>query len=151
MNENQGDSQPRANFWSLELLQLPNGQFPYQSFRSSLDPFEIELLDLCVERILAKAGLDICQTNWGKALGDGLYEFRINRSLESITNNLKIPLTPNLRGKQTKLMRVFFTVERNRIILLISGYDKGRNPNKKKQQKMISAARAMLRQHRKNS
>jgi hypothetical protein len=74
------DSQPGEDRkpWRLQLLALPSGQIPYESFRNSLNPYEIELLDVCIENILAREGHNVCATNWGKSLGAGLYEFRIN-------------------------------------------------------------------------
>lgn len=144
------DSQPgtHAGPWHIDLLRLPNGQIPYQKFRLSLNPYETELLDLCVEEILARAGINVCETNWGKALGAGLYEFRVHRSLNSLGNHLGITLPADVRGNQSKLFRIFFAVEGQKIILILSGYDKGRDPSRKKQQKMIEQARSLLRQHK---
>jgi hypothetical protein len=146
------DSQPpkQSQPWHIELLRLPNGQIPYLTFRNSLNPYEAELLDLCIEQILARAGINICETNWGKALGAGLYEFRIHRSLKTLASNLGIELPKEFKGDQTKLLRVFFTVEGQKIILLLSGYDKGKDPSRRKQQKMIETARSLLKRHKNN-
>jgi hypothetical protein len=138
----------QSQLWHIDLLRLPNGQIPYQKFRLSLNPYETELLDLCVEEILARAGINVIGTNWGKALGAGLYEFRVHRSLNSLANLLGITLPVDVRGNQSKLLRIFFAVEGQKIILLLSGYDKGRDPSRKKQQKMIEHARSLLRQHK---
>lgn len=136
--------------WHIELLRLPHGQIPYLTFRNSLNPYEVELLDLCIEQILARAGINVCETNWGKALGAGLYEFRIHRSLNALANHLGIELPGEFKKDQSKLLRVFFTVEGQKIILLISGYDKGKNPSRRKQQKMIEKARSLLKRHKNN-
>jgi hypothetical protein len=152
MSKDAADSQhpEQSQPWHIELLRLPNGQTPYLTFRSSLNPYETELLDLCVEQILARAGINVCETNWGKALGAGLFEFRISRSLRALANHLEIELPKDLKGDQTKLFRVFFTVEGQKIIVLLSGYDKGRAPSKKRQQKMIEDARRLLKRHKNN-
>jgi hypothetical protein len=152
MSKDAADSQPpkQSQPWQIELLCLPNGQIPYLIFRSSLNPYETELLDLCVEEILARAGINVCETNWGKALGTGLYEFRINRSINTLVNHLGIEPPSEFKGDQTKLLRVFFTVEGQKIILLLSGYDKGKDPSRRKQQKMIEAARSLLKRHKNN-
>lgn len=152
MSKDAADSQhlEQSQPWHIELLELPNGQIPYLTFRNSLNPYERELLDLCIEQILAQAGINVCDTNWGKALGAGLFEFRIHRSLNSLAHHLGIHLPSDLKGDQTKLFRVFFTVEGQKIIVLLSGYDKGRMPSRKKQQKMIEAARGLLKRHKNN-
>jgi hypothetical protein len=150
MSKDAADSQPpiQSQPWQIELLRSPNGQIPYLTFRDSLNPYETELLDLCVEEILARAGINVCETNWGKALGAGLYEFRINRSINTLINHLGIEPPGEFKSDQTKLLRVFFTVEGQKIILLLSGYDKGKDPSRSKQQKMIGAARSLLKRHK---
>ena len=152
MSKDAADSQSpkQSQPWQIELLRLPNGQIPYLTFRGSLNPYEAELLDLCIDQILARAGINVCETNWGKALGAGLYEFRIHRSLKVLANNLGIEVPGEFKGDQTKLLRVFFTVEGQKIILLISGYDKGKDPSRRKQQKMIETARSLLKKHKSN-
>jgi hypothetical protein len=142
------DSQPHGDRkqWRLQLLTLPSGQVPYESFRNSLNPYETELLDLCIENILAREGHNVCATNWGKSLGTGLYEFRISRSLESLSNEFGIELPMEMRMEKSKLFRVFFAVEGQKIILLLAGYDKGKDPTRKRQQKMIKRARVLLKQ-----
>jgi len=148
MSQYSEDSQPgeERNPWRLQLLTLPSGQIPYESFRKSLNAYETELLDLCIENILARQGHNVCATNWGKSLGAGLYEFRISRSLESLSNEFGIELPIEMRMEKSKLLRVFFAVEGQRIILLLGGYDKGKDPSRKRQQKMIKRARTLLKQ-----
>ena len=46
------------------------------------------------------------------------------------------------------MLRIFFAVEGLKIVLLLSGYDKGKDPNRKKQQDLIKAARKLLKQHK---
>ena len=135
--------------WSIELLMLPSGQIPYETFRNSLDPYEKELLDLSIEMILGRQGNNVCETTWGKSLGAGLYEFRINRSLSALFSDLGIGAKDHLRSRESKLFRVFFAVEGAKVILLLSGYNKGKDPSRKKQQKLIKTARAYLKQHKK--
>lgn len=73
MSKDAADSQSpkQSQPWHIELLRLPNGQIPYLTFRSSLNPYEEELLDLCIEQILARAGLNVCETNWERRLVQG--------------------------------------------------------------------------------
>ena len=144
------DSQPPQvqPQWSIELLMLPSGQIPYETFRNSLAPFEKELLDLSIEMILGRQGNNVCESNWGKSLGAGLYEFRINRSLSTLLNDLGIRDKDLLRSNESKLFRIFFLVEGTKVILLLCGYNKGKDPSHKKQQKLIKTARSYLKQHK---
>ncbi|MGH2355274.1 MAG: hypothetical protein ACRDI2_03540 [Chloroflexota bacterium] len=94
-----------------------------------------------MNRVLAEEGVGVCQTEWGKALGDGLYEFRLRDEIEREGESVKI------------LLRVFFHPYGNKIILLLGGYDKEARPSSQYQQKQIAEARKRLndfrqRQHR---
>ena len=150
MSDFPADSQPPElqPQWSIELLILPSGQIPYETFRNSLEPYEKELLDLCIEKILGRQGNNVCDTNWGKSLGSGLYEFRINRSLSAVFDDIGIGAKNPLRSNESKLFRVFFAVEGSKVILLLCGYNKGKDPSHKKQQKLIKTARAYLKRHK---
>ena len=44
------------------------------------------------------------------------------------------------------LLRVFCTFHGDRVVLLLGGYDKGRDPSDKRQQKEIARARKLLKQ-----
>lgn len=134
--------------WRIHLYQTPQGHIPFEIFRNSLDPFETELLDLCILKILAREGHNVCATNWGKSLGAGLYEFRINRSLAILRQEFGIKDSIESGAENSKLMRVFFSVEGQKIILLLCGYDKGKDPSRKRQQKIIKTARKLLKLHK---
>jgi len=66
----------------------------------------------------------VCGSSYGKQLGDGLFEFR-------------------LREKDL-LFRVFCHAYGDQIVLLLSGYDKGADPSKRRQQREIEQARKRL-------
>ncbi|MBI3973314.1 MAG: hypothetical protein HY332_18745 [Chloroflexi bacterium] len=68
----------------------------------------------------------------GKALGDGLYEFRPRDEIQEqgIAENI--------------LLRVFFHPHGNKIILLLGGDDKGEHPSSKRRQTEIAEARRRL-------
>jgi putative component of toxin-antitoxin plasmid stabilization module len=69
----------------------------------------------------------------GKALGDGLFEFRLREEIRDQGVTEKI------------LLRVFFHAYGSKIILLLGGYDKGEHPSPRRQQREIEAARRYLR------
>lgn len=88
----------------------------------------------------------------GKPLGEGLYEFRVRRSLRAILAEAGIPIPDDLRGADRQvLLRVLCTFHGKKIVLLYSGYDKLRDPSPKRQAKEIKAALKMHRAWKKRS
>ncbi len=91
--------------------------------------------------------MTVASTEWGKALGQGLYELRIRRSLHAIRTwgVSDPPPASNAQDREPVLLRVFFSVHGNRVVLLFQAYDKGGDPSDKRQRKEISEARRHLR------
>jgi hypothetical protein len=72
-----------------------------------------------------------------------LYEFRLDQDAEQILRRSgKEPKREPDEGKI--LLRVFFHPHGNKLILLLSGYDKGERTSKAHQQEEIDAARKLL-------
>lgn len=124
-----------------------DGSCPFASSVAQLDPYRQAVLDACLTHILAPMGMAVASTEWGKALGQGLYELRIRRSLHAIrTWGLSDPPpAASPEERQPVLLRVFFTVHGNRVVLLFQAYDKGGDPSEKRQRKEIAEARRHLR------
>ena len=74
--------------------------------------------------LLGLHGPGVISTGHGKALGDGLYEFRFESAPEI-------------------LLRVFFIFRDQRVILILSAYDKKANDSKSWQNRQILAARKL--------
>ena len=85
-----------------------------------------------VRAVLQDIGPDVCGTRWGKNLGGGLMEFRIDSD------------EPPGNRAVSVLLRVFFHPFGDRNLLLLDGYDKGENPSPIYQNKRISSARGYL-------
>ena len=94
-----------------------------------------------IQPVRAVDGIGICDTEWGKPLGQGLYEFRIRRSLGTILRSAGL-LDP--AGGRQVLVRVFCSFVGDKVVLLLGGYDKGRDPSDRRQQREIARARAEL-------
>ena len=77
------------------------------------------------ERDLRRYGLEVFNTGAAKWLGGGLAGYRYRRN-------------PDL------LIRLFFTIEANQVILVLSGYDKMRDSSHSRQQTEIIKARKAL-------
>lgn len=95
-----------------------------------------------LEHILQTYGIDICASEWGKSLGDGLYEFRVRKSLRTILTAAGI--SSETPGNDRKvLIRVFCTFHGEEIVLLYHGYNKKIDPSPKRQQREIKKARKL--------
>lgn len=137
------DPHSDAKTWTVDYID--GGRF--RRFFDSLDEYEQAVLVAAIEHVLERLGIDICQGEWGKSLGRGLYEFRVRKSLRTILNEFApehsaLVSTPSNR---TVLLRVFCTFHSRRIVLLLGGYDKKKGPSSKRQNKEINAARKELR------
>ncbi len=103
-----------------------------------------------IERVLKIKGTDVCETEWGKNLGSGLYEFRIRHSLASVQGMFPLPGdwaagdADTDGGRGTILLRIFFTTYGSHVLLLCSGYDKRRDPSKRRQRAEIAQARKLV-------
>lgn len=99
--------------------------------------------------MLARRGLGVVQTEYGKALGEGLYEFRVRWSAAEISHKVDDLPSDDVGGPPEEIMlRIFFCTAGRKIILLLSGYDKARHPNARWQQREIAQARKHLTSYR---
>lgn len=104
-----------------------------------------------LERVLAYQGTQVVSTGWGKNLGGGLYEFKIRKTAAEIAalhpdHPGKTPVPEGLPPEDVKL-RVFFAARGEKLLLVLSGYDKGVNDKDKRQQEEIKEARKYLREY----
>ena len=136
--------------WTLEVYERADGSCPFSIFLKSLDAYSQLVLDTSIQEVLVRQGHNVCGTSWGKPLGDGLYEFRVRRSLNSICKAVGLPLPEGSGEGGEILLRVFFSVEGARVILLLSGYDKGKDSKAKRQEQEIKTARKLLREHKRS-
>ncbi len=110
-----------SEMWAVE--QHP--EFDFYRFLDGLSkPNQLIVYD-SINQILRVKGNQLAGSHWVKALGSGLFEFRIS-------------------GPQL-LVRIFFTFQAGRLILLLGAYDKQQSPSRKKQQDEINRARKRLR------
>ena len=97
--------------------------------------------------ILGKAGTDVCKTGMGKALGQGLYEFRIRQSIGTLWRKAGKPeLAP--KPDEPLLVRIFFAMDRARAVVLLAAYDKKAHPSVRFQNQQIVRARKVLAAHK---
>jgi hypothetical protein len=103
--------------------------------------------------ILARKGPNVCETEFGKALGSGLFEFRLRHSESEILARARPDLAAKVEQAIAEgekiLLRVFFYPFGDKILLLLGGYDKGDQPKKSYQDQQIRQARAELKKWKK--
>jgi hypothetical protein len=63
--------------WTAELYEDPEGRRSVEKWMNGLGPAEFESPATAIEEVLQKRGLGLAGTAWLKALGEGLYEFRV--------------------------------------------------------------------------
>jgi putative component of toxin-antitoxin plasmid stabilization module len=98
--------------------------FDLNDFINALEDNQRAALARFLELIQDFEDLARAPRSWIKPLGQGLFEFRIRSS--------------------DVLLRLFFTYREGRVILLVGGYDKRRDPSEKRQNREIAIARKRL-------
>lgn len=127
-----------------------SGCLPAKDMLEGLSDAKQHAARIALSKILAEQGLNVCDTEWGKALGRGLYEFRIRHDGNEILRDRDPALLDKIGPlpAEPTLLRVFFSVDKDTIVLLLAGYDKGRDPSRKRQDREIAAARARLTEYK---
>ena len=115
----------------------------FERFLFSLPAYEQAVLVAAVEHVLQVYGIDICSGEWGKPLGEGLYEFRIRKSLRTILVSAGLDAPEAAGTDRNVLLRVFCTFHGDKIVLLYHGYNKKTDPSAKRQQREIAKARKL--------
>lgn len=113
----------------------------FERFLRSLPAYEQAVLIAAIENVLQVHGIDICAGEWGKPLGNGLFGFRVRKSLRAILTDAGLTDERVASSDRTVLLRVFCTFHGRKIILLHHGYDKGADPSQRRQQREIAKAR----------
>lgn len=140
-----------ASQFRIEFYEDSAGDQPvWRWIKEELEPFAASALGLAMNQILQAQGTDVVKTRFGKALGDGLFEFRLDDTVDEILKRCGFKKKRKLAGAPPHrlLLRVFFHVHGNRIVLLLGGYDKGKADGRREQQAQIAIARERLREWR---
>lgn len=130
--------------WTPEPFEADDGTVPFERFIDDLSDFKFVALDTAIRHVLAVRGIDLVRTEWLKALGQGLHEFRVRHEADEIARMFGAD-PPGVEAPLEKvLLRVFVHFYGDKIVLLLGGYDKGRDPKEKRQQREIARARKLL-------
>jgi hypothetical protein len=66
--------------WEVRFFADESGREPCREWADRLSPQKRAAFIAATRLVLARRGLDVVKTEYGKALGEGLYEFRIRWS-----------------------------------------------------------------------
>ncbi len=119
---------------------------PYEHFVDGLSDVKFLALDASVELVLCDRGIDLVRTEWLKALGEGLHEFRVRHDEGEIVRMFGGESSGVLGAGEVVLLRVFVHFHGSKVVLLLGGYDKGADPKERRQQREIAEARRLLTQ-----
>ncbi len=137
--------------YEIEFYQDADGDLPVLRWlKEDLTPQKRRALGAAMNEILQHEGAGVVDTNFGKALGGGLFEFRLDQSIKQILAR---------KGRRSRkrdeggdpgriLLRVFCHAHGNRIVLLLGGYDKADHTSHSYQQAQIELARKRLKSWR---
>lgn len=133
--------------YRLDFYQDSNGATPVENWLDSLDEVKQVAALRSLSLILGTMGLETCNTEYGKPLGQGLYEFRLRHDANEVmrrAGRLDLAAHFGIAADERVLLRVFFHPYGDRRILLLGGYDKGADSGERRQQQEISWARRRL-------
>jgi hypothetical protein len=134
--------------WDIQFYEDETGREPCREWIDKLGNIERGAILTAIELVLAERGTEVCQTEFGKNLGQGLYEFRLRWTAEEVKSKVGRVSDAAAEKSAKILLRVFFcTGQGRKIILLLSGYDKGKDPSGRRQQREIVKARKLHTAH----
>lgn len=127
--------------FSLVFYAEASGREPVREWiKNDLTAYQRSSVGVAMSDILQHEGISVCESEWGGALGRGLYEFRQRRNAaEVLGDEARTPA----KGERL-LLRVFFHPYGDQKVLLLGGYDKLRDPSDRRQRQEIELARQRL-------
>jgi len=136
-----------ASRFTLEFYQSPDGDEPARRWMEKrLSASQRRALDAALRLILAEHGISVCGSPYGRHVGHGLFEFRLDEDEATLLHKwspAEAAPRPATSGDRI-LLGVFCHAHGDRIVLLLGGYDKGADPGRRRQQREIARARARL-------
>ncbi|MHB8490792.1 MAG: hypothetical protein ACYDA6_01065 [Solirubrobacteraceae bacterium] len=132
--------------WTLEFYEEA-GREPVLDFLRGLDELKEQSLAAALRNVLAHEGIGVCGSSWGKWVGGapGIFEFRVRHDAATILRERGLPVPRHLEETHADiLLRVFCHAHGKKVILLLAGYDKGKEPSAKRQNAEVKRAKARL-------
>lgn len=135
--------------WEIEFFEDELGRQPAREFLLGLDTPKRMAMIAALECFLEPRGLEVCATEFGRQLGDGLFEFRVRHDEPTVRRKAGQDHDGgNPSGSKEVLLRMFCHAHGDKLVLLLGGYDKGADPSPRRQSREIALARKRLRSFR---
>ena len=131
--------------YSLEFYEDDDGNEPVLEWLRRLSPRKRRAIGVAMFEILQHEGPHVVGTNFGKPIGGGIFEFRLDQDATQVLARKGKPARAETVQPAKILLRVFCHAHGDRIVLLLAGYDKGERSSPRHQQEQIELARARLR------
>jgi putative component of toxin-antitoxin plasmid stabilization module len=131
--------------YTLEFYEDEHGDEPVLRWLRSLTPRKRRAIGVAMYEILQHEGPRVVGTNFGKMIGGGIFEFRLDQTATEVLARKGKRARPEMDAPAKILLRVFCHAHGNRIVLLLAGYDKGERPSRRHQQAQIALAKQRLR------
>jgi hypothetical protein len=121
--------------FDIEFYADESGDMPcLRWIRDDLSPTKRRALGMAMNEVLQRHGVQVVgERSWGRQLGQGLFEFRVDRTVK-----------PDDKIAEKLVLRVFCHAHGDRKILVLHGYDKSKSPSSRRQQREIEVARSRL-------
>ncbi len=132
--------------YTLEFFEDEYGSEPVLEWLRRLTPSKRRAIGVAMFEILQYEGPQVVGTNFGKGLGGGIFEFRLDQDAAQILARKGKRARPEPAETAKILLRVFCHAHGDRIVLLLGAYDKGERPSSRHQQAQIELARTRLRE-----
>lgn len=134
----------RASPYTVEFYVDAAGQSPVTRWLTEeLTSAQRRAVAAALRELVAEMGQDICKTDFGDNIGEGLIELRLRQPADQVLRRMGRPVTdPHPEDHaEAILLRVFLHPHGRKQILVLHGYDKQANASARHQQKQIALAR----------
>jgi hypothetical protein len=132
--------------WHIEVWRAARTDVaPFERWLRHCDAYTQAVVDAVLTHVVEPHGLDLLGTEWCRSLGGGLYEIRVRQSLQAVRSRGRAGSSATGESDRKRvLLRLFVTFHGRRVVLLLHGYDKGRDPSPRRQRRAIDRARRHL-------
>lgn len=130
--------------YTLEFYEDENGDEPVLRWLRGLTPRKRRAMGVALFEILQHEGPQVVGTNFGKPIGGGIFEFRLDQDATEILHRRGKRPKPETSSPAKILLRVFCHAHGEKIVLLLAGYDKGEHTSGAYQREQIELAKARL-------
>ncbi len=136
--------------YSIEFYDDPStGRMPvHEWIVRELTPYQRRAIGAAMFEVLQRYGIGVCDAEYGKQLGQGLFEFRLRHDSDEIIAKHTDKKPDQETDEAPIFLRVFCHAYGEKIVLLLGGYNKAADPGARRQDKEIDVARKRLAEFR---